>query len=551
MDPSGGTRSVPSRARRRVLVDRITVGGLSTYVGLLLLVFVLYPTVFLIVTPGLEDWGSLLRSPRFQVSARNTAIIGVFSTLSATFIGFLFAYALSRPDIRFRSLLRLMALLPLVSPPFVVGLSVLLLFGRRGLVSHHLLGLDVSLLGGVGLWLVQTLAFFPLAALTLAPTLKNIGSTQEWASRDLGWSWAQTFRRITLPLCFPTVLNALLLVAMFVLTDFGNPLLIGGGFRVLSVEAFIQAVGHRNFSMAAAVSIVLFIPTMLLFLIQRRVLKRRSVVTLSGKTSSLPPMPVPASVRVTLVGILLGISALMVLIYGSILVGSMVQAWGANWTLTLTHWETALLRGDAIRNSALFALMASVVTAVTAIIAAYVVHRTEAVGRNFMDGLAILPAAIPGTMVGISWLVTFNRPPLALTGTALILVLVMVVRGLPVGYRTAVTSLRQISPSIDEAARDLGGSRIRVLGSIMAPLLGGAFTTAFLFGFLHAINTLSAVIFLISPGFQLASPAIVNFAEFGQWGAATGVAAALMLVTFTILGIAKLVLGGRLQLYEL
>ncbi|MCF6475554.1 iron ABC transporter permease [Nonomuraea sp. MG754425] len=538
------------RSRRRLLADRITVGTLAVYVGGLLVLLVLVPTVAMLFEPDGETWRRLAE-PRVAQAAKNTVVIGVASTLSATVIGFLFAYALSRPDLGGRTVLRVLALLPLVSPPFVVGLAVLLLFGRRGLITHEMLGLDVSLLGFGGLWLVQTLSFFPMATLTLLPTLKNIGSTLEWASRDLGWTWFQTFRRVTLPLAFPTILNALLLVGMFVITDFGNPVLIGAGYQVLSVEAYVQAVGRQDFGMAAVLCVLLFVPTLVLFLIQRRVLARRSAVTVSGKTGTLPPAPLPPMVRRGLLAVLGMVSALMILIYGSILAGSFTQAWGADWSLTTDHWRTALLRGDDIRNSALLAATAAIITTISTLVAAYVVHRTKVVGRGLMDGLAVLPSAIPGTMIGISWLLTFNEAPLALTGTALILVLVMVVRALPVGYRTAVTTINQISPSIDEAATDLGASRARVIVQIMFPLLGGAFTTSLVFGFLHAINTLSAVIFLTSPGIGLGAPTIVNLAEFGQWGAATGVAAGLMVVSFAGLAVAKLALGSRLRLYDL
>ncbi|PWU56473.1 hypothetical protein DLJ47_06035 [Micromonospora sp. S4605] len=539
------------RSFRRKVSDRVTVGVMALYVAILLGVLVLLPTLYVLLMPDAADWRQLFEQSRFLRAAGNTALIGVVSTVTATFLGFLFAYALSRRDVPGRGLFRVMAILPLISPPFVVGLSVLLLFGRRGLITHELLGQDVSLLGVTGLWMVQSLAFFPLATLTLLPTLKNIGSTLEWASRDLGWSWAQTFYRVTLPLSVPSILNALLIVAMFVITDFGNPLLIGGGYRVLSVEAYVQAVGRQDFGMAAALCVVLFVPTLILFGIQRRMLRRRLTVTVSGKTGTLPAMPLPIGVRAALVAILGAVSLLMLLVYGSILIGSFTRAWGADWSLTFAHWDAAVVRADDIRNSALFAALAACITTVSTLVAAYVVNRTRVVGRSAMDALAVLPAAIPGTMIGISWLVTFNKPPLALTGTAAILVLVMVVRAIPVGYRTAITTIGQISPSIDEAATDLGASRLRVLGRIMFPLLGGAFTASIVFGFLHAINTLSAVVFLISPGIELGAPTIVNLAEFGRWGAATGVAAGLMLVSLVGLAVAKMIFGSRLRMYDL
>lgn len=532
------------RAPRSALRESRSVVAVTVVVAFVLVVFVAWPTLRMVLEPTGEQWRGLLSSPRLHRTTLNTLTIGVLSTVTATVLGFAFAYGLSRPDFPCRRLFRWMAILPLVSPPFVVGLSLMLLFGRRGLITHQVLGLDLDLFGLPALWIVQTIAFFPIAVLAITPILKQQGGRFEWAARDLGEGWFSTFRRVTLPLAWPGVVSALLLVAMFVLADFGNPVLVGSGFRVLSVEAYTQAVGRFDLGAAAVVSAVLFAPALVLFVVQRRVSRRRSFTSIGGRGGDVDPPPLPPVVRIVLVTVMSLVSLSLVVTYVAILVGAFVQAWGADWTLTLRHWEFAVLRGDDLWNSFRFAAIAAFATAVFGVVSAWVIHRGRMRGLGVLDGLAIFPAAIPGTMVGISWIIVFNEPPLLLTGTGLILIMVMMLRTLPVGYRTAVGSLQQISPSLEEAASDLGAGRLETLARVTAPMLTSAAVTAFIFSFLNSINTLSAVIFLVSPGRQLASPTIVGMAEFGRWGEATALAAALMTVAF--LGLAAFRwLGGR------
>ncbi|MFI6817752.1 ABC transporter permease [Nonomuraea sp. NPDC050328] len=516
-----------------------------------LVVFVLWPAVNVFLRPESEHWARFLGSARLWQVAANTGLMTLLSTVSATVLGFLFAYALSRPDIPGKAFFRVMSVLPLVSPPFVIGLSLILLFGRRGLVTHELLGLNLDVYGLPGLWAVQTIAYYPVAVLALSGVLRRQSPALEWAGRDLGRNWWGIFRTVTLPLAVPGLASAGLLVGMYVLADFGNPMLVAGSYRVLAVEAYQQVVGVFDPGMAAVLCVALLVPTGLFFWFQRVWLERRSYVTVTGKESTLDPVPTPAPVRWTLFGVLSAVSAFMLLTYASVFAGALTKTWGVNWSVTLEHFEYTVLRAGDLANSTLYAVIAGFCCAVLAVLAAFFIQRRPLIGRSAMDMLAVLPGALPGTMIGIAWLITFHTGPIAITGTALIVVLMMIVRSLPVGYRSGVSALQQIGPSLDESAQDLGAGSLRTFGTVMLPLMRTAFTAAFIYAFVKSINTLSAVIFLVSPGTQLASVSIMGLAEHGYWGEATALAAGLMLVTFAALALFRLLTGGRVKLFEL
>jgi iron(III) transport system permease protein len=524
---------------------------MALLLALVLLIFVLWPAVGMIFEPARDTWADFFLNRRLRGVAWNTTLMVLLSTASATAIGFVFAYALTRDDIPGKRFFRVISLLPLVSPPFALGLAILLLFGRRGVITYELLGLDVDAYGLVGLWAAQTFSLYPVAVLSLAGVMRKQNPALEWAARDLGRSWFSVMRSVTLPLSMPGLLGAALLVAMFVLSDFGNPLLIGGDFRVLAVEAYLQVVGRFNLGLAAVISVMLLLPALLFFLAQRWILSKRSYVTVTGKESTLSPIPTPKSVRYFLVIFMSLVSLFLMVTYASILAGAVVRTWGVDWSLSLDHMEYVFFRTGDLRNSATYAFIAALAAAVFATTAGYVLHRRPIPGRSLMDALCVLPAAIPGTMLGIAYIITFNTGPVVLTGTAFIIIVSMAIRNVPVGYRSGVSSLQQIGLSIDESAADLGSGALRTYHTVMLPLMKGAFTAAFIYAFVKSINTISAVIFLVSPGNQLASVSIMGLAEHGYWGQATAMSAALMLVTFVALGLFRILTRGKIRLFEL
>ena len=538
-----------------LLVRRLTVDplgwGMIALVVVLLGLFVLVPIGRVLAQPGPAEWTRLLTDPRWLRLAGNTILIAALSTASAVMLGFLFAYATSRPDVPLRHLFKLIAILPLVSPPFVGGLAFILLFGRRGLITYSLLGLSGDIYGWHGLWMVQTLAFFPIAYLTLAGVLRRINPTLEYAAQDLGAHGFRLFRTVTLPLATPGVASAALLVGIYTLSDFGNPMLVGGAFKVLATETYTQVTGWGDLGMASALSAALLLPSLVLFALQRYWLEGRSYVTVTGKGSFADPLPTPGLLRWALFAGCGLVALVLLATYAVVFVGAFARTWGVNWRPTLENFEYTVFRGRQLWNSIRFAGIAALGGSAFAVLAAFLIHRKRFPGRAMADFAAVLPAALPGTLIGVGYILAFNTPPLTLTGTGTIIVAAMLFRTIPVGYRAAVAGLSQIAPSIEEGAADLGARPLRTLWDVTLPLIRSAFTSALVFTFIRSMNTLSAVIFLVSPGNVVASASILALAEHGDWGQASAMAASLMSAVFLVLLLFRLLTGGRMRLFEL
>jgi iron(III) transport system permease protein len=538
-----------SRVRRFV---RDPLGLLAiVFVVALLAVFVIFPVVRVLAQPGPTEWWRLVADPRWLRLGGNTLLIAALSTTSAVAFGFLFAYATSRPDVPLRHLFKLVAILPLVSPPFVGGLSFILLFGRRGLVTYSLLGLSGDIYGWHGLWMVQTLAFFPIAYLSLAGVLRRMNPTLEYAAQDLGVHGLRLFWTITLPLATPGLASAALLVGIYALSDFGNPMLVGGSFKVLATETYTQITGWGDIGMAAALSSALLLPSLVLFVLQRYWVEGRSYVTITGKGSFADPPPTSRAVRWALFSACSLVALVLLATYAVVFVGAFAKTWGVNWRPTVENFEYTVFRGSQLWNSIRFAGAAALGGSFFAVLAAFLVHRKRFPGRAAVDFAAVMPAALPGTLIGVGYILAFNTPPLALTGTGAIIVAAMLFRTIPVGYRAAVAGLAQIAPSIEEGAADLGARPLRTFWDVTLPLIRSAFTSALIFTFIRSMNTLSAVVFLISPGNVVASASILALAEHGDWGQASAMAASLMSAVFLSLLAFRLITGGRMRLFEL
>ncbi|MDR7520190.1 MAG: iron ABC transporter permease [Armatimonadota bacterium] len=512
---------------------------------------VLYPAMRVLSQPRLADWSAYLSSARWLRITGQTLWITLLSTFTATAVGFAFAFAITRARVPLSGLFKVGMLMPLVAPPFVFGLSFLLLFGRRGLITYEVLGLTTDVYGWHGLWLVQTLAFFPVAALALVGVLNAIPATLEYAAQDLGARPGWVFRTVSLPLATPGLASAALLVAIFVLGDFGNPTLVGGPFKVLATEAYAQLTGWYDLNMAATLSLVLLMPTLGVFLVQRYLLEGRSYTTVAGRASMLSPPPVASEIRWGLFILCGAVVLLEMAIYAVVLYGAFASVWGVDWRPTLTNFEYTWLRTRELWNSTRFAATAAGAGSFVAIVAAYLVHRHRFPGRGALDFAMVLPAAVPGTLMGIGYILAFNEPPLLLTGTGTIITLAMLVRVLPVGYRSGVALLHQIGQTLEEGAADLGAPPPHVFRTIIFPLLRPAFVGAAIYGFIRSMNTLSSVVFLISPGNSVASASILALAEHGQWSRASAMAVSLMVISIGGLAAARVVMGPRFRLFGL
>jgi len=514
--------------------------------GVVLALFVLYPTLRVLAYPGLQDYLDIPKSLRWLQAARNSLVMMVISTLTATVSGLIFAFAITRPDIPGRRFFRSMALLPLFAPPFMVAFAYILMFGRQGLITKTLLGLDANIFGWHGLWLVQTVAFFPLAMLIITGVLEAINPSLEHAARNLGADEWTVVRTISFALARPGIAGAALVVAISVLADFGNAVVIAGGFPLLATEAWFRMEGMADLKGAALVVAMLIVPTTILFLLERYWVSRRVYTTVTGRGSRIEPPPTHPVLKWGTVAFCAAMSVMVFLVYFGVVAGAFTTIWGRDWTPTLAHWRLSMDRLDTLWASVRIGALAGLITGVVGVVVAFLTSRPLPL-RQVLDFLAVLPGALPGVFVGVGFVLAFNRPPLELVGTVWVIALALAFWHLPMGYQAAVATLKQIERSIEEAATNLGASGLRVLWDIYLPLLQRAFVGAFVVSFIRAVTNVSIVVFLVAPGNVVATFAILNMIGNNIWGSAAALTTMLLILTLVAVGVAQMAAGWALR----
>lgn len=490
---------------------------------------------------SLAIWKAILK-PHYLLVLWNSMKLGLWTATVSTIVGFIFAFLVERTSVGGKKFISTMATLPVISPPFSLTLSIILLFGNNGLVTRRLLGLEhFSIYGLNGLVIVQTVGMFPIAFLTLSSVLKAIDSTVEDASLDLCASRLRTFWSITLPLAMPGILSAWLLVFTNSLADFANPLLLSGPYQVLSTEAYMEVTGRNNLGGGAALSLLLLLPTLTAFFAQRYWIGRKSFVTVTGKPSTRLTELASKPVRIGLVAFAALFIVFIVALYGTIVAGCFVKNWGIDYTFTLENIGEALSRGaKSIVDTVTLAGLATPIAGLLAMIAALVVVRRTFFGKRLLEALIMTPFAVPGTLIGISYVLAFNKPPLLLVGTAAIIVLNYVMRELPVGLENGAASLRQIDPAIEEAAQDLGADMPTVFRTIVLPLIRPAFISSMSYTFVRSMTAVSAIIFLISARWYHMTVQIYNFSELLRFGLASVLATVLIIIVLAAFGVMRL-----------
>ncbi len=473
--------------------------------------------------------------------------LGIITASVSTLIGFTFAFLVERTGTGGKKLIGTLATMPVISPPFSLTLSIILLFGNNGLITRQLLGIhNFSIYGLGGLVLVQTIGMFPIAFMTLSGILRSIDSTIEDAALDLQAGRFKTFMSVTLPLSMPGILSAWLLVFTNSLADFANPLLLAGSYRVLSVEAYIEVTGRSNLGGGAALSLLLLLPTLTAFFLQRFWVSRKSVVTITGKPSARLTELAVKPVRIALLVFVILCLVFIVGLYGTIVAGCFVKNWGIDYSFTLANIGEALSRGKkSILDTLTLAAVATPIAGIIAMVAALMVVRKTFIGKRILEVLLMTPFAIPGTLLGIAYILAFNKPPLILVGTAAIIVINYVIRELPVGLETGAANLRQVDPAIEEAAQDLGADTSKVFTSIVLPLIRPAFLTSMSYTFVRSMTAVSAVIFLISAQWYHITVQIYNFSENLRFGLASVLSTVLIILVLGAFGIMQLLVRDK------
>ena len=482
----------------------------------------------------------------FNRAFYNTLLLGAITGFGSVIIGLLFAYVDCYVNVRSRAVKKMfdvVSMLPVVSPPFVLSLSMILLFGRGGLITRELLGIyDSDVYGLSGIAIVQILTFFPVCYMMLKGLLKNIDPSMEEAARNMGASRLKVFTTVTLPLMLPGLGNAFLVTFIESVADFANPMMIGGNYDTLATTIYLRITGGSyDITGAAAMAVVLLAITLVLFLIQKYYLEAKTAATLTGKASRERALIDDRSVRVPLTAVCSLLSAFVILMYIAIPFGALFKLWGRDYSLSL-KWFQQLFRDDgfkAFTDSFVLSMIASPITALLSMIISYLVVKKKFRSKAFIEFVSMLAMAVPGTVLGVGFIRGFAGGIFrtgfmqGIYGTGVILVIVFVVRSLPVGTRSGISALRQIDKSIEESAYDLGAGSAKVFMSVTLPLIKDSFLSGLVTTFVRSITAISAIILLVTPRYLLITCRINEFAEKGAYGVACAYATILIIITYS------------------
>jgi iron(III) transport system permease protein len=496
--------------------------------------------------------------------AWNTLFLGLMTAASTTLLGTLMALMAERASSRYTKPLNVLAMLPIITPPFVVGLGLILLFGRAGVVNQFLefaFGIEPTrwFYGWFGVWLAQTFAFTPIAFMIMRGVVQGVSPSLEEAAQTLRATPMRTFTTVTLPLLKPGLANAFLVGFIESMADFGNPIVVGGQFAVLSTEIFFAIVGAQyDQGRAASLAWILTAFALTVFAIQRGLLGKQNFTTVSGKGDAGMALPLPRQVRAFVHTVALPWMAFTLVVYLFAFAGGFVQTWGRDYTLTLNHFRTAfslewgtfgLVWAGSAWNSLFttlkLAAIAAPLTATLGILIAWLLARTEFRGQGAFEFAALLAFAIPGTVLGVSYIMAFNVPPFELTGTALIIVLCFMFRNLPVGVRAGTAAFKQLDKSLDEASMMLRAGSVKTLRFVVLPLLKPALVAALVYSFVRSITTVSAVIFLVTAEYELATTYIIGRVGNGDYGVALAYCTVLIILMSAVTALIQFFVGER------
>ena len=537
--------------RKKLMGDPILVTTIVVLITFLTL-FILYPLAILLVDSFVGDGGfsfnvfkRIFDMPTFTRAITNTLKVGFLVGILSTLVGLLFAYV----EVYVRmgkftgGLFKVVSMLPVVSPPFVLSLSMIMLFGKAGIITRFLLKIyDNSVYGFWGIAIVQTLTFFPVCYMMLKGLLKNIDPSLEEAARDMGASRWKVFTSVTFPLLLPGLGNAFLVTFIESIADFANPMIIGGSYDTLATTIYLQITGAYDKAGAAAMAVVLLCITLAMFAVQKYYLERKTAATLTGKASRGRMLISDRSVKVPLTVLCSLVAIFVIMMYLCVPIGAFFPTWGYKFFPLTGKWFKLVFTRyhgfQAFRDSFLLSLISAPITALLSMIISYLVVKRKFKSKGFIEAVSMLAMAVPGTVLGVGYIRGFSGGLFhsgflqGLYGTGLILIIVFVVRSLPTGTRSGISALRQIDKSIEESAYDMGADSFRVFMTVTLPLIKDSFLSGLVTSFVRSITAISAIILLVTPQFLLITVQINEFAEKGSYSLACAFATILIVITY-------------------
>ncbi|NNI43505.1 ABC transporter permease [Pasteurella multocida] len=532
--------------------DKFVIASLIAIV-MTIFFFIVYPTFAILLSMFFDNGefkpqqvAEIIQQPYvIRVVGNSLAVSSVVGVLSTIF-GLAFALYTTRIAKCTAFIGKIFSILPIVTPPFVVGLGVTLMLGRSGYVTAFLveyLGFSSNwLYGFTGIVIAHTLALTPMSFMILEGALKSIHPSIEEAAYTLRSNRYQAFFHIIFPLLKPALANSFLVVVIQSLADFSTPLVLGGSFDVIATQIYFYIAGSQlDYASASTLGTILLMFSLAIFVIQYLWIGKRSYVTVSGKSYRGDVQELPNGLKGIIVFFLGFWTLFNLVLYGSIFYGSFTVNWGVDYTLTLKNYQILFGQGfsdgawPSLIQTVIFAASAAPVTALFGLLIAYITVRREFKGKKTLEFLTLLCFAVPGTVAGVSYIIAFNSSPIYLTGTAMIIILSMVMRNMPVGMRAAIAGLGQLDKSLDEASLSLKGSSFKTIWYIVFPLLKPALLSALVTSFVRSMTTVSAIIFLVTADTRVATSYILNRVEDGEYGIAIAYGSILIVVMMAII----------------
>ncbi len=509
----------------------IFAGGLFA----LLAIFLAFPIVMVFIKSLWGDDGFTLSFYQeffsynfYYWSFLNTMILGLSVMVILVVVGFCFAYMTTKGPHWLRTPLKICALMPLCAPPYIFSISLITLFGRNGMVTNFF-DLDFNIYSWTGVIVAQCLAFLPLSYMMIENVLNSQNPSLEESAADMGASEFTIIRAITIPLAAPGVLKAALLVFVMTIAEFGNPAILGGRIPFLAPDTYLMITGEGDFNMASVLSVVLMVPCIIIFIIHNYILKGKGYTTIVGKPTAVDPKDMTPVIKYSILAIVVPVAIMILLSFAVIVLGAFVKIVGVDNTFVIDHMLN-MQSNTAIFNSVKLSLLAGLFGAIVGTLLAYVIMRGKFKGRKIMEMLALSGFALPGTVIGVGYIMAFNSPPFLLAGTIWILILNCAFRFLAVGVEAGISKLHQISIEIEEASADLGADFITTFFKVILPIMFSAFIAGFIYTFMTTMMSLSSVIFLVTPGFDLAAVYIYLTAQLGELGLASAATVKMMLI---------------------
>jgi len=550
-------------ARMEFLGGDIFIIGALISIILLITTFIIFPSIAIFIPMFQDDMGNLVLWQFLDIISKahiiqiiiNSVMLGTSVGIGATFFGLVFAIYTTRIAKRSAFIARIFSILPIVTPPFVVGLGVTLMLGRSGYMTELMadwFGLQQTnwLYGFTGIWMAQVLAFSPMSFMILDGAMKSLHPSLEEASYTLRANRYQTFLQIVMPLLKPALANSFLIIFVQSLADFSNPLVLGGSFDVLATQIYFYIAGAQlDYASASTLGAVLLLFSLAIFVVQYFWIGKRSYVTISGKSYRGDVQPLPPSLKLGVTALLYFWMAFNLLLYGSIFFGSFTVNWGVDYSLTFANYINLFGMGmsegawPSLITTMTYAGIAAPITAFFGLLIAYIVVRQQFYGKKVIEFSTMLCFAVPGTVAGVSYILAFNDAPIYLTGTAAIVVISMVMRNVPVGIRAGVAGLGQLDKSLDEASLSLRANSLKTITHILLPLLKPAILSTLIYSFVRAMTTVSAIIFLVTPETRVATSYILNRVEDGEYGIAISYGSVLIVVMLAIILIFDFLVG--------